>query len=110
MNAPLNINPAEQQALVDNNISLDDKFTLERGRAFMTGTQALIRLTMLQRQADEKAGLNTAGFISGYRGSPLGNVDLTAAKAKNIWPSTISSSIPASTKTWQRPQSGARSR
>ena len=82
MNAPLNTNPAEQQALVDNNISLDDKFTLERGRAFMTGTQALIRLTMLQRQADEKAGLNTAGFISGYRGSPLGNVDLTAAKAK----------------------------
>ena len=82
MNAPLNVNPDEQQALVDNNISLDDKFTLERGRAFMTGTQALIRLTMLQRQADEKAGLNTAGFISGYRGSPLGNVDLTAAKAK----------------------------
>ena len=79
MNAP---NKVEQQALVDNNISLDDKFTLERGRAFMTGTQALIRLTMLQRQADEKAGLNTAGFISGYRGSPLGNVDLTAAKAK----------------------------
>ncbi|MFZ6776899.1 indolepyruvate ferredoxin oxidoreductase family protein [Undibacterium sp. Ji83W] len=79
MNAPLK---AEQQALIDNNISLDDKFTLERGRAFMTGTQALIRLMMLQRQADEKAGLNTGGYISGYRGSPLGNVDLTAAKAK----------------------------
>ena len=47
MNAP---NKAEQQALVDNTISLDDKFTLERGRAFMTGTQALIRLTMLQRK------------------------------------------------------------
>lgn len=79
MNAPLK---AEQHALIDNNISLDDKFTLERGRAFMTGTQALIRLMMLQRQADEKAELNTAGYISGYRGSPLGNVDLTAAKAK----------------------------
>ena len=79
MNAPLT---PEQQALIDNTITLDDKYTLERGRAFMTGTQALIRLMMLQRQADEKAGLNTAGFISGYRGSPLGNVDLTAAKAK----------------------------
>lgn len=79
MNAPLR---PEQQALIDNSISLDDKFTLERGRAFMTGTQALLRLMMLQRQADEKAGLNTAGFITGYRGSPLGNVDLTASKAK----------------------------
>ena len=79
MNAPLT---PEQQALIDNTITLDDKYTLERGRAFMTGTQALIRLMMLQCQADEKAGLNTAGFISGYRGSPLGNVDLTAAKAK----------------------------
>ena len=79
MNAPLK---PEQQALIDNAVTLDDKYTLERGRAFMTGTQALIRLMMLQRQADEKAGLNTAGFISGYRGSPLGNVDLTAAKAK----------------------------
>ena len=49
----------------------------------MTGTQALIRLSMLQRQADVKAGLNTAGFITGYRGSPLGAVDMTAAKAKN---------------------------
>ena len=79
MNAPLTVG---QQALIDTSVTLDDKFTLERGRAFMTGTQALIRLMMLQRQADEKAGLNTAGFISGYRGSPLGNVDLTAAKAK----------------------------
>ncbi|MFZ6773788.1 indolepyruvate ferredoxin oxidoreductase family protein [Undibacterium sp. SXout7W] len=79
MNAPLTIG---QQAQIDTSVTLDDKFTLQRGRAFMTGTQALIRLMMLQRQADEKAGLNTAGFISGYRGSPLGNVDLTAAKAK----------------------------
>ena len=63
-------------------ISLDDKFSLERGRAFMTGTQAIIRLPMLQHQRDVMAGLNTAGFITGYRGSPLGSVDLTAAKAK----------------------------
>ena len=63
-------------------ISLDDKFTLDRGRAFMTGTQAIIRLPMLQHQRDVMAGLNTAGYVTGYRGSPLGSVDLTAAKAK----------------------------
>ncbi|MEV4779643.1 indolepyruvate ferredoxin oxidoreductase family protein [Burkholderia sp. LMU1-1-1.1] len=63
-------------------ISLDDKWTLERGRAFMTGTQALIRLPMMQRERDLKAGLNTAGYITGYRGSPVTSVDMTAMKAK----------------------------
>ena len=78
MNAPLD---SKQRQLLEN-ISLDDKYTLERGRAFLTGTQALIRLPMMQRQRDVSAGLNTAGYITGYRGSPLGNVDLTAMKAK----------------------------
>jgi indolepyruvate ferredoxin oxidoreductase len=63
-------------------ISLDDKYTLTRGRAFITGTQALIRLPMLQRERDLAAGLNTAGYISGYRGSPVTSVDMTAQKAK----------------------------
>ena len=63
-------------------ISLEDKYTLPRGRAFMTGTQAFIRLAMLQHQSDVKAGLNTAGYITGYRGSPLGGVDMTAEKAR----------------------------
>jgi indolepyruvate ferredoxin oxidoreductase len=78
MNAPLD---SRQRQLMEN-ISLDDKFTLERGRVFLTGTQALIRLPMMQRQRDLKAGLNTAGYITGYRGSPLGNVDMTAMKAR----------------------------
>ncbi|MBV6631846.1 MAG: indolepyruvate ferredoxin oxidoreductase family protein [Alphaproteobacteria bacterium] len=56
-------------------VKLDDKYTLEDGRAYMTGTQALVRLPMLQRARDAAAGLNTAGFISGYRGSPLGALD-----------------------------------
>ncbi|HEX6321935.1 MAG TPA: hypothetical protein VFZ84_23940, partial [Burkholderiales bacterium] len=55
--------------------SLEDKYTVERGRVFLTGTQALIRLLMLQRARDAAAGLNTAGFVSGYRGSPLGGLD-----------------------------------
>ncbi len=64
------------------NVSLDDKYTLESGRVFLTGTQALVRLPMMQRERDLAAGLNTAGFISGYRGSPLGGLDQSLAKAK----------------------------
>ena len=81
MNAPqkgLQLDPS----LKGDEITLDDKWTLERGRAFMTGTQALIRLPMMQRERDLKAGLNTAGYITGYRGSPVTSVDMTAMKAK----------------------------
>ncbi|WP_322040247.1 hypothetical protein, partial [Burkholderia diffusa] len=63
-------------------ISLDDKYTLEKGRVYISGTQALVRLPMLQKARDRKAGLNTAGFISGYRGSPLGALDQWLWKAK----------------------------
>jgi indolepyruvate ferredoxin oxidoreductase len=56
-------------------VTLDDKYTLESGRVYLTGTQALVRLPMMQRQRDAAAGLNTACFISGYRGSPLGGFD-----------------------------------
>ena len=80
MNAPLDRSALEPQP--SHEISLDDKWTLERGRAFMTGTQALIRLPMMQRERDLKAGLNTAGYITGYRGSPVTSVDMTAVKAK----------------------------
>jgi hypothetical protein len=54
---------------------LDDKYRLDADRVYLTGTQALVRLPMMQRERDRAAGLNTAGFISGYRGSPLGNYD-----------------------------------
>jgi len=62
--------------------TLDDKYTLTTGRAYMTGIQALVRLPIMQRLRDAAAGLNTAGFISGYRGSPLGGVDQEFWKAK----------------------------
>ncbi len=58
-----------------NAVTLDDKYALESGRVYLTGTQALVRLPMMQRQRDVAAGLNTGCFISGYRGSPLGGVD-----------------------------------
>src|SRR6266540_3259234 len=72
MNAPADLAKA----------SLDDKYTLERGRVFLTGTQALIRLLMLQRERDLRAGVNTAGFVSGYRGSPLGALDQSLWRAR----------------------------
>ncbi len=56
-------------------ITLDDKYTLQSGRVYLTGTQALVRLPMMQRQRDAAAGLKTGCFISGYRGSPLGGLD-----------------------------------
>ena len=71
MNAPL---PDHVRRALES-VTLDDKYALGQGRAFMSGVQALVRLPMLQRQRDQAAGLNTAGFISGYRGSPLGGYD-----------------------------------
>ena len=56
-------------------VTLDDKYMIDKGRLYLTGTQALVRLPMMQRQRDLGAGLNTACFISGYRGSPLGGFD-----------------------------------
>ena len=62
-------------------VALDDKYTLERGAAYLSAPQALVRLMMLQRERDRGAGLNTAGFVSGYRGSPLGGLDLAFTRA-----------------------------
>ena len=65
-------------------IKLDDKYVQQTGRVFMTGSQALARLPMLQQQRDRAAGLNTAGFITGYRGSPLGGLDKTLWQAQRF--------------------------
>ncbi|MBJ2144251.1 indolepyruvate ferredoxin oxidoreductase family protein [Delftia acidovorans] len=78
MNAPL---PEDVRRALET-VTLDDKYALQHGRAFMSGVQALVRLPMLQRQRDAAAGLNTAGFISGYRGSPLGGYDQALWAAK----------------------------
>ena len=78
MNAPL---PEHIRRALEN-VTLDDKYSLDVGRAFMSGVQALVKLPMLQRQRDALQGKNTAGFISGYRGSPLGTYDQALWKAK----------------------------
>ncbi|MBD1552585.1 indolepyruvate ferredoxin oxidoreductase family protein [Pseudomonas typographi] len=63
--------------------SLDDKYTLDTGKVLLSGIQALVRLPLMQRQRDLDNGLNTAGFISGYRGSPLGGFDQALWKARD---------------------------
>ena len=65
-------------------VSLEDKYSLESGRVYLNGTQALVRLPMMQRQRDAKAGLNTGCFISGYRGSPLGALDQQLWQARRF--------------------------
>ncbi|MDP3520981.1 MAG: indolepyruvate ferredoxin oxidoreductase family protein [Hydrogenophaga sp.] len=61
-------------------VSLQDKYERSEGRAFVSGLQALVRLPVIQAQRDRAAGLNTGGFISGYRGSPLGQYDLNLSR------------------------------
>jgi len=62
-------------------VTLDDKYVSDQGRIYLTGIHALVRLALVQRRRDLAAGLNTAGFISGYRGSPLGGFDQALWKA-----------------------------
>lgn len=63
-------------------VGLDDKYTASEGTVYLTGVQALVRLPMMQKRRDRAAGLNTAGYITGYRGSPLGTYDDQLAKAR----------------------------
>lgn len=65
-------------------ISLDDKYLLEEAPIFLSGAQAIARLAIDQRRSDSHAGLRTAGFISGYRGSPLGGVDTALWQATPV--------------------------
>ncbi len=65
-------------------ISLADKYDLGETRIFVSGPQAVVRLLLMQKELDCRAGLSTAGFISGYRGSPLGGLDLNFLRAKTV--------------------------
>ncbi len=69
------------QAAALRHVTLDDKYVAQSGRIYLSGIQALVRLPLIQRLRDVAAGLNTGGFISGYRGSPLGGLDEALWKA-----------------------------
>ena len=71
-----------QPAIELADVDLDDKYTRDRGRVFLTGIQALVRLVLTQRRRDVTAGHDTAGYVTGYRGSPLGGLDLQLERAK----------------------------
>jgi indolepyruvate ferredoxin oxidoreductase len=93
-------------------VSLDDKFDLTKQRIFVTGSQAVVRLLMMQHERDKLAGLNTAGFVSGYRGSPLGGLDQQIERANGIFKAATSfSSLGlneelAATACWGSQQAG----
>ena len=62
-------------------VSLSDKYDLSKERIFVSGAQAIVRMLLMQRERDRRAGLNTAGFVSGYRGSPVAGIDHQLWKA-----------------------------
>ncbi|MGB6937815.1 MAG: indolepyruvate ferredoxin oxidoreductase family protein, partial [Xanthobacteraceae bacterium] len=65
-------------------VKLDDKYDLGQRHIFVTGYQALVRLCLMQKELDRRNGLNTAGYVSGYRGSPLGGLDSQFIRAKGF--------------------------
>ncbi|MFO7806376.1 MAG: indolepyruvate ferredoxin oxidoreductase family protein, partial [Paracoccaceae bacterium] len=65
-------------------ISLNDRYDLDKDIVLLNGTQALVRLMLMQRARDARAGLNTAGYVTGYRGSPLGAVDMQMTRAQKV--------------------------
>jgi indolepyruvate ferredoxin oxidoreductase len=65
-------------------VKLNDKYDLGQRRVFVTGFQALVRLCLMQKELDRRNGLNTAGFVTGYRGSPLGGLDSQFLRAKSF--------------------------
>jgi len=93
-------------------VTLDDKYDVLDGRIFLTGVQALVRLPLDQRRRDLAAGLNTAGFISGYRGSPLGTFDDALWRAKGLLKQNDITFVPgvneelAATSVWGSQQAG----
>jgi indolepyruvate ferredoxin oxidoreductase len=73
---------APASPVVDPDYTLEDRYGRVQGRIYLSGVQALVRLPLMQRLRDQAAGLDTAGFVSGYRGSPLGGFDLELWRAK----------------------------
>ncbi len=70
--------------MTQDRITLNDRYDLTKRQVLLNGTQALVRLMLMQKARDTQAGLNTAGYVTGYRGSPLGAVDMQMTRARNV--------------------------
>ena len=88
-------------------ISLNDKYDIEKHQVLLNGTQALVRLMIAQKERDRQAGLNTAGYVTGYRGSPLGAVDFQMKRAGNVLPCLLYTSPSPRDRTRSRMPSSA---
>lgn len=78
------VHPSRENTRLGPNVSLDDKYLLEEGRIFLTGTQALVRVVLDQMRADRRGGRDTAAMVSGYPGSPLGGFDQELARQRKV--------------------------
>jgi indolepyruvate ferredoxin oxidoreductase len=90
-------------------VALDDKYTQSDGDVYMSSIQALVRLPLMQRQRDVAAGLNTAGFVTGYRGSPIGTYDFALWAARKHLEANQIKFCPRSTRSSLPPRSRAHS-
>ncbi len=82
LSSPASANTALTGSVLDGDYTLDDKYARTTGRIYLSGVQALVRLPLMQRLRDDRVGLKTGGFISGYRGSPLGGFDMELWRAR----------------------------
>ena len=82
LSSPASADTGLTRSIADPDYTLDHKYSRVDGRIYLSGVQALVRLPLMQRLRDQAAGLNTGGFVSGYRGSPLGGFDLELWRAK----------------------------
>ncbi len=82
LSSPASAGTGLTRGVVDPDYTLDHKYSRESGRIYLSGVQALVRLPLMQKLRDAAAGLDTAGFVSGYRGSPLGGFDLELWRAR----------------------------
>ncbi|MFM1815559.1 MAG: hypothetical protein RLZ98_2254 [Pseudomonadota bacterium] len=70
--------------MADKTVRLEDKFDLGEARQLLTGTQAIVRLALMQKQRDQQAGLRTAGYVTGYRGSPIASLEAAFTRYDHI--------------------------